>query len=259
MMKSEGEEKLEEREEVDMTSKENGMEELDLGEAVMVEMKEMVGRMEAGEEPEDEDWVRKGRAYVEEREAGKVLEKMRAEREEESEMLEWCEKVDRYMDEKAREDEDEDVGMGLWEVKRTAREIREEEEAERRAMVVRVRECERCPVCGKRAYGMIFGREKRGVWVGCDRSPECLRNLEIHLEGWSFEEVCDEWDRKNRGLNRWIRRMKMWWGKRFGAARRWEREFAKKEKDKKARSREELKEVITRQRHEAEGAEGDGE
>lgn len=227
----------------------------DGGELAIATIRGMTERMESGEKPADEDWIRKGSEYVAVREMGKMLEEAEREWEENKEMNEWCEKVDKYMTEKMEEEGEDDVGEELWKVSRSAKRVAEEEAAEKRKMVLRVRECARCPVCGKKVRGAIFGRKMRGVWVGCDRSPECARNIELHLEGWSFEEVCDEWDRKNRGLNRMIRKMKMWWENWFGEKRRREKEMRRQRLERERRNREELKEVMMREKRELEGVE----
>lgn len=95
---------------------------------------------------------------------------------------------------------------------------------------------ERCPVCGGRARVAIFGMEKRGVWVGCDASERCMRNIEWHSEGWSMKEVAEEWNRRNRGWRRGVRKLKMWLEREFGAEKRYERKI-RREAEKERRER----------------------
>ena len=81
----------------------------------------------------------------------------------------------------------------------------------------------KCPVCGEAARVRIFGVGGKGVWVGCDRSAECVRNLEFHTEGWSVDEAMHEWNRLNRGVLGAIRRVKGMFRRAFGEGARYER------------------------------------
>lgn len=70
----------------------------------------------------------------------------------------------------------------------------------------------KCPVCYRAAEVRQFGFENRGVWVGCNYSPECARYIEWHRpsEGWSLSMAKREWNRKNSGIFGLIRRAKIW-------------------------------------------------
>ena len=96
----------------------------------------------------------------------------------------------------------------------------------------------KCPVCGEAAKLVVFGRDGRGVWVGCDRSPECARYIEHHVEGWSIDDATACWNHRNRGLNWVIRKLKMWFRRVFDknerAEREKKREAAKKRELEKA-------------------------
>lgn len=93
---------------------------------------------------------------------------------------------------------------------------------------------EKCQVCGESAKICLFGLEGNGVWIGCDRSVECARNIEYHQEGWSIDDVAECWNHRNSGLNWLIRKVKGWFRGKFGErAREWRR------KDEEAREREE--------------------
>ena len=109
---------------------------------------------------------------------------------------------------------------GIWAVTRGVEEIRREraEEVERYARIMKG--LAKCPVCKGEAKAEVFGAEGHGVWVGCDRSAECCRYIEIHTEGWSLEEVAAEWNRYNSRVYRRIRRMKRWIRKHLGADKR---------------------------------------
>lgn len=95
---------------------------------------------------------------------------------------------------------------------------------------------EKCSVCGSEAKICLFGLFGRGVWVGCDRTEECCRNIEYHDEGWSVDEVAECWNHRNRGLNYVIRKIKRWFRKVFRVG---ERERRRKEREEKERAKEE--------------------
>lgn len=128
------------------------------------------------------------------------------------------------------------ANTGIWTVTRGAEEIRREVLAEAEKYAGLVKGLARCPVCGNEAKAVVFGAEGLGVWVGCDRSDECCKYIEIHTEGWSLEEVAAEWNKYNSGLFRWIRRAKRWFRRQFGAESRAEKAEILK---KKAKSEEE--------------------
>ena len=102
----------------------------------------------------------------------------------------------------------------------------------------------RCPVCGEEAKCIQFGIKGCGVWIGCDRSEECSRFIEIHLRGWSIEETARDWNRRNSGVYGAIRRVKEWFRKRYGAMARADR-ANKKRKELENREKEaKLKELF---------------
>jgi ssDNA-binding Zn-finger/Zn-ribbon topoisomerase 1 len=130
----------------------------------------------------------------------------------------------------------------IWSVTRETAEIEAEhkrEEAARRKLEAGLA---KCPICGMRAKVVEFGLEGNGVWIGCDRTEECSRYIEIHTEGWSVWEVAEEWNRYNRGVFLVIRRAKRWIRKHFGAEKwrnsRENREFLEKKRAEEAKRRE---------------------
>lgn len=88
----------------------------------------------------------------------------------------------------------------------------------------------RCSECGGRAKAVIFGIGGKGVWVGCDKRPECWRHIECHTEGWSLEECAEAWNKYNRGWRREIRKVKSWFRERIGEEARMERRAARARK-----------------------------
>lgn len=109
---------------------------------------------------------------------------------------------------------------GIWTVTRGAEEVSREVLAEAERFAKFVKGLAKCPVCGEEAKAVVFGAEGLGVWIGCDRSDECCRYIEIHTEGWSLEEAAAEWNKYNTGVFRLIRRAKRWIKKHFGAEKR---------------------------------------
>lgn len=112
------------------------------------------------------------------------------------------------------------MNSGLWKVTKGVEEVRREMAAEREKRERMVGGLVRCSVCGGAAKAVEFGAGGLGVWVGCDRSAECSRYIEIHTEGWSLEETAREWNRYNSGMFRVIRRVKRWLRERFGEQKR---------------------------------------
>ena len=111
----------------------------------------------------------------------------------------------------------------VWkETRGTGELVREVMEAEERRRK-KVEGMARCVVCNGAARAEVFGAEGRGVWVGCDRSPDCSRYIELHEEGWSLDEVMEEWNRWNGGVYRAIRKLKYWIWRAFSAEKRAER------------------------------------
>ncbi len=70
----------------------------------------------------------------------------------------------------------------------------------------------RCPVCYRETEVCLFGKERSGVWVGCNHSPECARYIVWHgvNEGCTLAKAKREWNRKNSGILGLIRRAKIW-------------------------------------------------
>lgn len=84
--------------------------------------------------------------------------------------------------------------------------VEEADEAMWREMEQRVGTC---VLCGGQGKVEMYGMGRRGVWVGCDRDEWCVMGIEQHDRGWSVDEAIEEWNRKNRGANGVIRRIKM--------------------------------------------------
>lgn len=125
----------------------------------------------------------------------------------------------------------------IWKVTGGAEEhYRKEAERFERVKSV-IRDLARCGECGGEARAVVFGRGGKGVWVGCDRSVDCSRNIEIHTEGWSLEETAREWNRYNGGWRRVLRKVKGWFRKRFGELARREREMEREKERKEAEKR----------------------
>ena len=100
-----------------------------------------------------------------------------------------------------------EIAKGMVITKETA-EIEAARERERQKRLALEMSAVRCGVCGMMAKIVEFGLEGNGVWVGCDRTEECCRYIEIHTEGWSAEECVAEWNRYNSGMFGWLRKMK---------------------------------------------------
>lgn len=121
-----------------------------------------------------------------------------------------------------------EIGEG-WAVTRGTAELKAKlmaERAERLDMESRLR---KCPVCKGATKVVEFGLFGTGVWVGCDRTDECSRYIELHTEGWSIEECVAEWNKYNSGLYLCARRAKIWFRKHFGAEKRAEKRRKKEE------------------------------
>ena len=102
----------------------------------------------------------------------------------------------------------------------------------------------KCPVCGGEAKCVQFGIRGCGVWIGCDRSMECSRYIEVHLRGWSIEETARDWNRRNSGVCKVIRNVKGWFRRHFGKWAREERRIKKQKMAEKAEKEEKLKELF---------------
>lgn len=123
---------------------------------------------------------------------------------------------------------------------RSAEEVKREEDETRMRMRKRVDGLRRCPVCGGAVKGVIWGYRKKSVWVGCDWTEECYRHIVMKGPGWSFDEVCDEWERRNGKIGLAIKRVKGVWGRVFGgeAKRRKRDRMVEREREEKRRKGE---------------------
>ena len=108
----------------------------------------------------------------------------------------------------------------IWTETRGTEEIAAEIEHERKEREELLEGMARCSVCGGKGKIVEFGLEGNGVWVGCDRSAECSRYIEIHTAGWSVRECGEEGNKYNTGIYLWLRRVKRWFFERFGAENR---------------------------------------
>ena len=136
----------------------------------------------------------------------------------------------------------EGAEKGIWRETRGTEEIEAERRREESERAELEKGLARCSVCNGAAKIVEFGLEGNGVWIGCDRTEECSRYIEIHTEGWSIREVAEEWNRNNRGVNLVIRRVKRWFRERFGEEKRREkrkkREFLAKKRVEETKMRE---------------------
>lgn len=115
----------------------------------------------------------------------------------------------------------------------------------------------RCPVCGGEARIVLFGggEEKSGIWIGCDRTHECVRNIVYHPWGWSIEESVKEWEKYNRGVLGAIRKAKIWVEKRYGVVTKGIKKYEKEVEEKKKAKIEFKKRVFEGMEKAKEGAE----
>lgn len=133
---------------------------------------------------------------------------------------------------------------GLWKELRSAEDI-QADKAAKEARLSKIRAgLVRCPKCGGEAKIIVFGAEKQGVWVGCDRGEGCVRYIAWHKEGWSIEEVCAEWNKMNSGIWRVIRKVKGWLSERFGKVRRAEKRMESAKKKAQAAWRKRRAEIF---------------
>lgn len=134
--------------------------------------------------------------------------------------------------------------MGIWTETDGAEKHRQRELLEQMKENQILGSLVRCPVCGGKAKAVVFGFQEEGIWVGCDRSEECARNIEFHSEGWSLEETANDWNRRNRGIRLLIRRIKMLFEKVFSRENRAERRI-KREREAEERAKiERLAEIL---------------
>ena len=93
----------------------------------------------------------------------------------------------------------------------------------------------KCPVCKGAAKIVTFGLSGNGVWVGCDKTDECSRYIELHTEGWSIEDTAAEWNMRNKGWRKCIRQTKRWFRIHFGSEERAKRRRLRELKAEKAK------------------------
>lgn len=150
--------------------------------------------------------------------------------------------MSRWADEKKASTKFED--NALWRVTDGAEEHQRrmaEEEARENEIV---RGLAKCAICGGEAKAVGFGLGHHGLWIGCDRSEGCSRHIEIHLEGWSLEEVAADWNRRNRGWRKWVRKFKHCVWKMFDEGRRYERKVAREKKRAEREEKERMREIF---------------
>lgn len=138
------------------------------------------------------------------------------------------------------------MGQGIWTETGGEKEHQEKLQTVREEEIETVKGLARCPVCGGRAEAYKFGIEKNGIWIGCIRSSECARYVEYHNEGWSLYEVASDWNRKNRGVNKIIRRVKGWVRRKVGKGARIARKIAKEQKKLKEEAQKRREEVFNK-------------
>ena len=119
-----------------------------------------------------------------------------------------------------------------------AEEMKREDEERVMRMRRRVDGLRVCPECGMPVKGVIWGNGERMIWVGCDRTEKCYRHIVLKGYGWSFDEVCEEWERRNGFVGRVLKRVKWVWSAVFGEERKRRRmagemEMAREEKRRK--------------------------
>ena len=128
-----------------------------------------------------------------------------------------------------------------------AEELKREEDERVMRMRRRVDGLRVCPECGMPVRGVIWGNWERRIWVGCDRTEKCYRHIVMKGYGWSFEEVCDEWERRNGFIGRMLKGVKWVWSCLFGEERkrvRKAREIERVREEKRRKGEEERKRVF---------------
>ena len=128
-----------------------------------------------------------------------------------------------------------------------AEELKREEDERVMRMRRRVDGLRVCPECGMPVRGVIWGNGERRIWVGCDRTEKCYRHIVMKGYGWSFEEVCDEWERRNGFIGRMLKWVKWVWSCLFGEERKRERkarEIERVREEKRRKGEEERKRVF---------------
>lgn len=118
--------------------------------------------------------------------------------------------------------------------------------AERAAWTEKVHGMGRCPSCGGELGWKVFGGQKLGVMVGCAgmEKRECARHVLVKVRGWSFDEVCEEWQRRNTGVWKWVGKLKGVWRRRFGVVARNERRMEREKRAREKAAREERERVF---------------
>ncbi len=140
----------------------------------------------------------------------------------------------------------------LWRVTGGEREKLRRDEERRTELEHLVKGLARCPVCKGPARVVLFGARGGGVWIGCDKTADCARHIEIHTEGWSIEEAAERWNRYNRGIFLCVRKVKNWWRKNIGAEGRRERAEKRVAAEKKRAREARLRELFGIKRSEGE-------
>lgn len=141
-------------------------------------------------------------------------------------------------------EEEEKTWNGVWEETGGEKEYLEREMREERERNRIIRGLARCSVCGAEARVETFGLEGQGVWIGCNETKECVRNIEYHAEGWSLAEVAREWNRYNRGWRKGLRWIKRKIRKRFGEEERYVRRLERERREAEKKEWERRREVF---------------
>ena len=133
---------------------------------------------------------------------------------------------------------------GIWKVTDGAEKVIRKRELEIEKVRKIIEGLKRCPVCEGKAKLVIFGLGGNGVWIGCDRTERCARNIEYHEEGWSIEEVAAEWNRYNSGIYLIIRKVKQWIEFRYGRLARARRKVAEENRAKEMEKEDFMRKVF---------------
>jgi len=70
--------------------------------------------------------------------------------------------------------------------------------------------------------------------------------VEYHSEGWSLYEVANDWNRKNRGVNKIIRKVKGWVRRKLGKGSRIAQKIAKEQIKQRKESQKRREEVFNK-------------
>jgi ssDNA-binding Zn-finger/Zn-ribbon topoisomerase 1 len=136
------------------------------------------------------------------------------------------------------------TGRKLWtETDGAARVLQKEAEKRQQFQCIKAG-LAKCPVCRKEAKIVRFGLGGKGIWIGCDRTEDCSRYIEFHAEGWSIEDTARDWNRRNRGWRKVLRRIKRGFYDRFGHLSRAEKRLQKEIKAKKEKNLAKRREIF---------------